>query len=322
MRPAAILALDFGGTKHSAALLDWPVPANQPPAWRSLVRVKAAPGADRQADLEIMLSSARSLLAGARPQGIGVSFGGPVDHQRGIVLLSHHVPGWESFPLADYLQAEFNTPARIDNDANLAALGEFRFGAGDGAGSLLYLTVSTGVGGGWVLDGKIWHGADSLAGEIGHTIVDPGGPLCLCGKRGCVERLASGPYMAQDARETLQLNPDHPSLLRSLVHDDLAALTGLTISQAAFLGDELAISLLTRSARALGAGISNACNLLNPERVILGGGVTGAGDLFWQELRRTARQLTLPQISLNILPVALGDDSPLWGAVALAGEII
>lgn len=320
MTPAPILALDFGGTKHSAALLDWPLPEGEPNSWLALAREYSPTDADCQVDRQIMLAIASRLLAGQRPRAIGVSFGGPVEYRSGVVLLSHHVPGWENFPLGNMLQAEFDVPVWIDNDANLAALGEFRFGAGRHAHSLLYLTVSTGVGGGWVLDGKVWHGVDSLAGEIGHTIVDPDGPLCLCGKRGCVERLASGPYMAQDAREILAADPKHPSILRSLVDEDLQAITGRIISQAASQGDELARSLLERSARALGIGISNACNLINPQCVVLGGGVTNSGDLFWETLRSTARRFTLPQIHLEILPAALGDDSPLWGAAALAAE--
>ena len=118
--------------------------------------------------------------------------------------LSHHVAGWENIPLKDLLEEEFGVPVSVDNDANVAALGEHRFGAGQGYDSLFYITVSTGVGGGWILNGKPWRGTSGMAGEIGHMVVDPNGPVCLCGKRGCVERLASGPYMAQNVREILE----------------------------------------------------------------------------------------------------------------------
>ena len=150
-----------------------------------------------------MLRMARGLLAQVpgRLVAIGVSFGGPVDAARGLVRLSHHVPGWEEIPLADQLQAELGVPAAVDNDANVAALGEWRFGAGQGAASLLYVTISTGIGGGWVLGGRIWGGADGMAGEIGHMIVRPGGAPCACGRRGCAEAEASGWAIAAKARD-------------------------------------------------------------------------------------------------------------------------
>src|SRR5262249_12530431 len=154
--------------------------------------------------------------------------------------------------------------------------------------SLLYITVSTGVGGGWVLGGQVWRGADGMAGEIGHTVVDPNGPLCLCGKRGCVERMASGPYMAQDARAALAADPAHGAALRALAGDALSGLDARLIAQAAEAGDELALALLTAAARALGVGIGNAANFINPQRFVLGGGVTKSGELWWQAVRSAA----------------------------------
>ncbi len=176
-------------------------------------------------------------LEGQTPEGIGVSFGGPVDYGKGLVRLSHHVPGWKNVPLADLVNTEFNAPTLVDNDANAAGLGEAVFGAGRGTSSLLYITVSTGVGGGWILDGRVWRGYESMAGEIGHTIVDPEGPQCLCGKRGCVERLASGPYLAQDMREVLQQQPETGSIIRALVGHDLTRIDAAIIAEAAVRGD-------------------------------------------------------------------------------------
>lgn len=311
--PANLLALDFGGTKHSAAVAE-----SGERQWRTLRRVSAPQPASAQSDMQTMLALADEVLAGERPAAVGVSFGGPVDALAGMVRLSHHVPGWEDFPLRDRLQAHFGAPVSIDNDANVAALGEYRFGAGQGCNSLLYITVSTGVGGGWVLDGHTWRGADGMAGEIGHTVVDPAGPLCLCGKRGCVERLASGPYLAQDVRTTLLAQPARGSILRELTHGDLDAITGQRVAEAAAQGDELATEALEHAAWALGAGIGNAANLINPERVVLGGGITKSGDGWWNVVRRTARAVALPQIHVDIVSAALGDDAPLWGAIALA----
>ena len=145
-------------------------------------------------------------------------------------------------PLAARLQDRFGAPAAVDNDANAGALGEFHYGAGQGRQSLLYVTVSTGVGGGWILDGNVWRGSGGMAGEIGHTVVDPAGPRCLCGKRGCVERLASGPYLADTARRRLRQESDAGSELRRLAGGRLETITGLMLSQAAARGDALVFS--------------------------------------------------------------------------------
>jgi glucokinase len=220
------------------------------------------------------------------------------------------------------LEAEYGVPASVDNDANVAALGEHRFGAGQGYDSLFYITVSTGVGGGWILNQRPWRGAEGMAGEIGHMVVDPNGPLCLCGKRGCVERLASGPYIAQQARTLLQNQPHRGQLLRALVGENLDSITAQHVSQAAAQEDELALETLQVAGWALGVGIGNVANLINPQRFVLGGGVTKAGVSFWEAMRRTARETALPEIHFNIVPAALGDEAPLWGAVALAEDLL
>jgi glucokinase len=271
-------------------------------------------------DLQTMIHLAREMLAGEIPAAIGVSFGGPVDFSTGTVRLSHHVPGWENVPLKQVLEEAFGAPACIDNDANVAALGEHRFGAGRGSSSLMYITVSTGVGGGWILNDKPWRGAQGMAGEIGHTVVDPSGPACLCGNQGCVERLASGPFMAENARERLLAEPERGAVLRDLIGGDLDSLTAQQLSQAAEAGDELSWDVLQEGAWALGVGIGNAANLINPELFVLGGGVTKSGERYWQAVRQAARETALPEIELRIVPAELGDDAPLWGAVALAME--
>lgn len=299
-----ILAFDFGGTKLTAALA--PAAVTEAGKWLGHRRVFSPPHADAHYDITTMVALGHELLAGRVPTAIGVSFGGPVDFATGMVRLSHHVPGWEYTPLQQQLEAAFGTPVRLDNDANVAALGEHRFGAGRGYDSLLYITVSTGVGGGWILDGRPWRGHGGMAGEIGHTVIDPNGPLCLCGKRGCVERLASGPYMAQELA-TLQGRED-------------ADLTGKDVADLAAQGNETAGQVLTRGAWALGVGIGNAANLVNPQLFILGGGVTQSGELWWSAVRHAARQTALPEVQFDIIPAALGDDAPLWGAVALAQD--
>jgi len=269
-----------------------------------------------------MTSLAHEVLAGEQPTTIGVSFGGPVDFQTGTVRLSHHVPGWENIELQRLLESEFGATASVDNDANVAALGEHRFGAGQGYNSLLYITVSTGVGGGWILNGQPWRGTGGMAGEIGHTVVDPNGPMCLCGKRGCVERLASGPYIAQQVKEWLQAESNQGKVLRTLVKDNLEDITAQVVSQAAAQGDNLASQALEQAGWALGVAIGNTANLINPQRFVLGGGVTKAGECFWEVVRRVARETALPEVDFEIVPATLGDDAPLWGAVALAENLL
>ena len=311
--PRLLLALDFGGTKHSVALAE--AGASE---WLDLRRTPSPLGANARTDIATVIDLARGVLAGRTPSAVGVSFGGPVNAEAGVVLLSHHVPGWENTPLRDLLQDEFGVPASVDNDANVAALGEWRFGAGQGLASLLYVTVSTGVGGGWVLDGRIFHGADSMAGEIGHTVVQPDGPVCVCGRRGCVESLAAGPNLARRARERVTADPQSGEVMRQLAGGDVSELTAKHVAKAAAVGDALACEVLDEAARALGLGLGTAITLMNPQRVILGGGVTKSGDRWWQTVQAAARSNVLPEMRVDIVPAALGDDAPLWGAIALA----
>jgi len=310
-----ILALDFGGTKHTVGVVN----RDRSGAW-AIKRVPAPPNADAAADCATVFDVAHKMLGLRNPAAIGVSFGGPVDYNTGTVRLSHHVPGWENRPLQAMLEDEFHAPARVDNDANVAALGEYRYGAGQGCASLMYITISTGVGGGWILNGDIWRGQDGMAGEIGHTVVDPAGPVCLCGKRGCVERLASGPYLAGHARALLEQDPAAGATLRGLAGGDPAAVDARLVAQAAAEGDPLAQGVLAEAAHALGMGIGNAANLVNPGRFVLGGGVTKSGEAWWQAVRAAARATALPEVLFDIVPAGLGDDAPLWGAVALAPE--
>jgi glucokinase len=283
-----------------------------------------------------MMSLGHELLAGASPAAAGVSFGGPVDYESGTVRLSHHVPGWENTRLQQILESEFSAPVRVDNDANVAALGEYRFGAGRGYDDLLYVTVSTGVGGGWILNGRPWRGYEAMAGEIGHTVVDPSGPVCLCGKRGCVERLASGPYMAQDflaergsrgagergsggaGEQGSRGAEERGSGGAGEQRSGGGAVTGKTVAELAAQGDSVARRILERGAWALGVGIGNAANLINPRLFVLGGGVTKSGEQWWTTVRRAAGDTALAEVHFDVVAAALGDDAPLWGAVALA----
>lgn len=302
-----ILALDFGGTKHTAA-----VTTAGGRAWLAKEKVLAPPGADATWDQAAMLGLAREVLTAApgRLAAIGVSFGGPVDTPRGLVRLSHHVPGWENTPLAERLADEFGVPVAIGNDANVAALGEYAYGAGRGCESLLYVTVSTGIGGGWVLGGRIWTGADGMAGEIGHTVVVPGGAECVCGGRGCLEAEACGRAIGRRMREAMAGAPAA----------ELEKVTGEWTAQQALAGNETAQRVMDDAARILGQGLGSAINLMNPEKVVLGGGVTKSGERWWRLVRETARRVAMPEQRVEIVPSELGEDAPLWGAVALTSS--
>ena len=310
-----LLALDFGGTKVSAGVAE-----RGQSVWRGLRRAPSKPGATAEDDLELIVTLAGGLLAGERPAAVGVSFGGPVDVVRGVVRLSDHVPGWENYPLQAWLETRFSAPASVDNDANVGALGEYVYGAGRGCHSLLYVTVSTGVGGGWILGGRVWRGFDGMAGEIGHTVVLPNGPECFCGQRGCVERLASGPYLAAYALELLSAEPKRGRILREQAANE--HLTAQQVSAAAAAGDDLAWQALERAAWALGLGLGNAVNFVNPQRIVLSGGVTKSGARYWDAVREVARATARAQATLDLVPAELGDDAPLWGAVALAEGLL
>lgn len=308
-----LLALDFGGTKLAAA-------AFEPRGHAFLARATAPSPAVKsaEADRENILRLAKEVLKGAKPTAIGVSFGGPVHWEKGVVVCSHHVPGWEGFPLATWLSERFGVPVAVENDANAAALGEWRFGAGRGAKSFLYVTVSTGIGGGIVIEGTLYRGADSLAGEIGHMIIDPFGPRCTCGRNGCLEALASGPAIARKARELLATCPEKAKILWDLVQGDLKRLSAREVALAAERGDHLAQEILREAGEALGFGLAQAITLLNPERVVLGGGVMKAGDFLLNSVRATAQRYVLPGARVEIVLAELGDDAPLWGALTLA----
>jgi glucokinase len=286
-------------------------------------------GADAQFDLRAAFDRGRALLAenGARPTAVGVSFGGPVDYAAGRVRLSHHVEGWQGVPLRDQAAAAFDAPACIDNDANCGALAEWRLGAGaasveaQATGSLLYVTVSTGIGGGWVVNGEVYRGANSMAGEIGHTNADPDGPPCICGRRGCVEVMACGPAIAAAARARVEADPASGAALREMAGGDPGAITAALVAQAASQGDTLSAGVLLAAARYLGNGLGNAASLMAPGLIVLGGGVTKSGAAWWAEVRRAASANTLPEVVVNLAPTQLGDDAPLWGAALLAAGV-
>jgi glucokinase len=280
------LAIDIGGTKFTVALFE-----------DDRLTRRESRATDREAGPGWMLGQIETIsYAWKRETPIhrcGIGFGGPVDFQRQQVALSTHAAGWRNFDLRGRIENLLQIPAIIDNDANAGALGEGLYGAGkDGARPLFYMTLSTGIGGGIVLeDGRLYRGADSWAGEIGHVTVQPDGPECLCGARGCLERLCSGLWLERDYGR-----PAH-ELMRDPEFAD-------------------------RYVVPLALGLKTAVMILNPARIVIGGGIAKAGDALFDPLRaELRRQVTAwSQARLDVVPAELGDDSVLWGALALASE--
>src|SRR6478672_790526 len=259
------------------------------------------------------MEETRRAVPGAEILGVGVGAPGPLDTHRGIVLLSPNL-GWVNFPLRQIIRDRLGLHAELDNDANCAVLGEWWVGAARGSRHAIGITIGTGVGGGLILDGKLYHGASDVAGEIGHTTIDTEGRRCKCGNYGCLEAYASGPNIALRAVEEIEAGA--VSRLPSLVGGDLSKVTAQTVYQAAQDGDDLALEVVNDTARFLGVGIGNLLNIFNPEAVVVCGGVTLAGDHLFVPLRReVARRAFKPAVSAcRIVPGELAGTAGVYGA--------
>src|SRR3954463_11372776 len=219
--------------------------------------------------------------------GVGIGSPGPLDRQKGIVIVTPNL-GWKNFPLRDEISSRVKLDATLDNDANCATLGEFWCGAAVGGRNGLGMTLGTGIGGGLILEGKLYHGASDVAGEIGHTTIDSTGRRCKCGNYGCLEAYASGPAIAERAREALAGDPN--STLATMVGGNVERITAQTVYDAAKEGDAIAREVVRDTARFLGAGIANLLNVFNPDVVVVAGGVTQAGPTFLEPLRAEVRR--------------------------------
>lgn len=299
----AVLGIDIGGTKMTSAL------ATQSGQIVKLLRVQTKREEGAEGGFKAICQMVRELLNEAKQQDltvvrIGVGFGGPVDFERGIVYLSHHVHGWENFPLKAELENRFGIATSVDNDANAGTLGEWMFGAGKGIDDLLYVNIGTGIGGGIISAGKLVRGWRNLAGEIGHMTVKPDGPICTCGRRGCLEALASGSAIGREGTERFG---------RPMRSEE--------VFQLAEQGNEIAKQILAEAIEALAFAIGAAANLFNPKRVILGGGVGEAPEhLLVEPLKARLPRYTLPQVAegLEVVRAQLGYNAGIMGAIALA----
>lgn len=272
-----------------------------------------------------MFEAAREALreagpAGNRIAGIGLSVPGLIDVANGVSVFAPNIPSWHDVPIADLFREEFGLPSWVENDARAMALGEARFGAGRGRENLLCVNVGRGIGAGLILNGELYRGERGSAGEIGHTTVDPNGPVCPCGNNGCLEVVAAGPAIAAAAIRAVSTGAS--TTIRDLVDGRVENITAEVVSAAAQEGDVLAKRLILEAGRYLGIGIANAVNLFSPEMVVIGGGVSRAGELLFEEVRSTVRKrafttmVNLPQI----VPSELGEDASSVGAAALVLE--
>jgi glucokinase len=273
-----------------------------------------APAVDAMAD-GVMEVLRRAGAAMRDVCAIGVGAPGPLDPDRGVVLNPPNMAGWVDVPLAAMLGDRLGVPAFVDNDANAAALGEHWVGAGIGVDDLVYLTVSSGIGSGLIFGGRLYHGASGQAGEIGHTVIDPDGPRCACGRRGCLEAIASGFAIARAAAAAVA--DGRPTTLSALPP---AGLSAAAVARAAHDGDQVAREIFARAGAAVGAGLADLINLLNPAMIIVGGGVARAGDLLWAPMRRVIDAEAFPHArsAVRIVPAGLGDAAGPVGAAAVA----
>jgi glucokinase len=248
--------------------------------------------------------------------GVGIGCPGPLDVDLGLVIATPNL-GWRDYPIRDRIAERLALPATLDNDANCATYGEYWQGAGRGARSLVGVTLGTGIGGGIILDGAIVRGASNVAGELGHTTIDFMGRRCACGNYGCLEAYASGPNIAARAREGLEAG--YESSLAELVGGDLSKITAATVYDALVAGDEYATEVMGETAKILGAGIANVVNLLNPDRIVVVGGVTRAGDHLFNPLRAEVRRRAFDAAvsACRILPGELPETAGVIGAAGV-----
>ena len=249
--------------------------------------------------------------------GIGMGVPGTHKSEEGIVLWSPNFKDWNGIQLLKPIATELGIPAYMGNDANIAALGEYAFGAGQGAKCMVMFTLGTGIGSGLVINGKNWIGVSETAPEMGHTIIVPDGPRCGCGRSGCLEALANINAIVSRAARKAHMGR-YTSLIEKSGHD-LRYITPAMISEAALEGDPISIETMRETGYYIGLGVSNAINILNPDKVVIGGGVAQAGELLFDPIRRTVEVNALYTALkvCEILPAQLGDDAGVLGGAAL-----
>jgi glucokinase len=282
--------------------------------------IAATPADDVDATMETIHELAERLGSDGSPVAIGIGAAGMVDFEAGLMRSAPNL-AWREVPIRDLVARRTGLPCVVDNDANTAAWGEFRFGAANGYRHVLAVTVGTGIGGGIIADGRLFRGAHGFAAEIGHVIVEPNGPPCGCGNRGCWEQVASGRAIGRLGQKSADGDPS--SLIATLAGG--GRVSGRHVSEAAANGDRTAVAIFTEVGRRLGEGIAGLVNILDPEVVVVGGGVAEEGDLLLEPARRAFRDaVEAPEHrpGVQIVAALLGNDAGAIGASALALDLL
>ena len=276
----------------------------------------SAQGADAVISRIVKLAKASIAESGKKVEGVGIGSPGPLNTKTGIVLLTPNL-GWTNMPLRDRVAEGLGLPATLDNDANCAIFGEWWRGAARGSKYVIGLTLGTGIGGGIVIDGQIYHGVTDVAGEFGHVTIDANGRRCKCGNYGCIEAYASGPAIAERAIEGIASGVE--TSLSQYVKGDLSKLTAQIVYEAASDGDEWALEVVRETASLLGAAVAGFLNIFNPEVVVICGGVTQAGDKLFQPLRSEVKRRAFKPAweACRIVPGALTGTAGVFGAAAV-----
>jgi len=313
------LGIDLGGTKILTAVAN--TQGDMLSRDHSITPAKEG----QEAVVKSILESVGRALDQARISApdltaVGVGAPGLSNPETGILFTSPNLPGWKDVPLRDIIEKELGKKAFLINDANAAAVGELYFGAGRGARNFIYITVSTGIGGGIIIDGKIYTGSIGTAGELGHMVISDEGPLCNCGNRGCWEVLASGTALAREAR--IKTKDGVTSSILQLAGGDLEKINAEVIHEAAQAGDSLANELIARTAYYLGVGLANLINIFNPEVIIIGGGLSNIGDMLLKPaFEEAGRRAFKPAYqAVRFARAELGRNSGVLGAAAFALE--
>jgi len=308
-----IVGIDLGGTQVRAVV------ATADGTILARVSTPTAPQEGQSAVVERIVDAAKSVIRAAgngTPRGVGVGSAGAIDPVSGMVLSAPNLL-WTDVPLRALLEERLGLPVVVGNDANAAALAEHRFGAGQGVSDLIYLTISTGIGAGIISGGRLLLGQRGLAGEVGHMSIDPQGPLCLCGNRGCLEALASGPAIA--AAALARIAQGEPSCILTLAQGDPTQVTAQVVARAAAEGDALAGDLIRRVAHSIGVGLVNLIHILAPEIILIGGGVAQVGSPLLSAIRAVVSERAMgcfvDRLRIELAP--LGNDVGVLGAVAL-----
>ena len=316
-RESSVIAVDVGGTQIRAAIVSRRGRIMAKESYPTL----AVEGPDSV--IGRILLAIDQLLEGksgasSLPDSIILAVAGAIDYDKGSITVSPNLPGWHNVLLRDMVGKRYGLETFLINDASAAALGEHRFGAGKGVNNLIYLTVSTGIGGGIIINGELYSGASGSAGELGHMTIDVNGPVCSCGNTGCLEVLASGKAMAREAIS--RLGNGERSALTEMVGAKLDSITTEEISIAAQRGDSLALEVVSQAARYLGVGLANLVNIFNPEMIIVGGGVAKMGDILLNPAREVVGERAFPLLvqAVRIVNARNIDEAGLLGAAAFA----